>query len=228
MTAASAKPLFRAISGQGSAVDARQPGLSIEAGHSARTRNDHDLYPTYDPAAIRALIAADGPRLRQLGAVWEPAAGLGHLAAEIRASGLQCVTSDVADHGCPGVQLRSFYDFADSPAPAIITNPPYADISAKPGRCKWLRHTLSMPGWRYCAYLLGWGWPAAQGTEDVLDAAPFSYSYLLRFRIDFTGRGAPPQTNAWFVWDRDYPGCKEHRFLRRPGSGPDDRQAVLI
>ena len=40
------------------------------------------------------------------------------------------------------------------------------------------------------------------GLEAMLDAHPFSYAYLLRWKLDFTGEGSPPQRNAWFVWDR--------------------------
>jgi hypothetical protein len=25
----------------------------------------------------------------------------------------------------------------------------------------------------------------------------------MRWKLDFTGEGSPPQRNAWFVWDRD-------------------------
>ena len=32
----------------------------------------------------------------------------------------------------------------------------------------------------------------------MLDANPFSYCYLMRWKLDFTGEGSPPQRNAWF------------------------------
>jgi hypothetical protein len=197
------KPLFRAMKtkpDRGAALPIHLPDQSPpESGRRAL-----DFYPTGQPDAVRALLARDGQRLKSLGSVWEPAAGRGDLCREIAASGLSCVASDVADHGCPGVIVRSFYDFVQSPAPAIITNPPYNEINARDGHGRWLRHTLAIPGWQYLALLLSWDWPAARqsGLGALLDAHPFSYSYLMRWKLDFTGEGSPPQRNAWFVWDR--------------------------
>jgi hypothetical protein len=28
----------------------------------------------------------------------------------------------------------------------------------------------------------------------------------MRWKIDFTGQGAPPMLNGWFVWDKATPG----------------------
>lgn len=181
-------------------------------------RRPLDLYPTGEPEAIRGLLAHDGARLRALGAVWEPAAGHGHLSREIEAFGLPCAVSDIADHGCSGVEVRSFYDFDRALAPAIVTNPPYNEINARDGHGRWLRHTLDMPGWRYCALLLSWDWPAARanGLGALIDAHPFSYVYLCRWKLDFTGEGSPPQRNAWFVWIRDWAEVPmQMRFMNR-------------
>ena len=36
-----------------------------------------------------------------------------------------------------------------------------------------------------------------------------------RWKIDFTGGGAPPMLNAWFVWDRKWAGEPILRMLDR-------------
>ncbi|MCU0909813.1 MAG: hypothetical protein MUE98_00270 [Rhodobacteraceae bacterium] len=214
MSAPSAKPLFRAISGP--ALPAQPVGLAgLDAPPAAAPRSADgdtarralDFYPTAQPEAIRALFARDGARIAECGAVWEPAVGDGALAREIVAMGLPCVGSDVVDRGWPGVEVRSYYEYAAAPARAIVTNPPFCEINARDGRGRWLRHTLNMPGWEYCALLLSWDWPAAvaNGLGAMLDAEPFSWCYLLRWKLDFTGAGSPPQRNAWFVWDRRDP-----------------------
>lgn len=229
MAAQSAKALFKATKAKPK-PDPRQ-GALLDAPESKRPepelRRALDLYPTGEPDAVRALLAADGARIRALGAVWEPAAGYGDMVREIEGFGLPCIRSDVADHGCPGVIVRDFYDWSDSPAPAIITNPPYKEINARDGHGRWLAHTLAMPSWRYVAFLLAWDWPAARknGFGELLDRHPFSYCYLMRWKLDFTGEGSPPQRNAWFVWDRAWTGKEPaFRWLDRR----DNRQKELF
>lgn len=227
----SSKSLFRAISGQAN----RDPGellADVEVAQKAAVKKERrklDLYATGEPEAIRGLLATDGGRIKALGSVWEPAAGYGHLAREITALGLPCAVSDVVDHGCPGVEVRSFYDYSSALAPAIITNPPYCEVNARDGHGRWLRHTLSLPNWRYCALLLSWDWPAARqnGLGALLDANPFSYCYLMRWKLDFTGEGSPPQRNAWFIWDRDWKGSEPaFRFMNRDLDARQTEMAV--
>jgi|GEM_PF-557609 len=235
MGARSAKPLFRAMRGQRKA-DAAQASLMAlpKAERPKDTRRALDAYLTGQPEAIRALLAADGARIASLGGdVWEPAVGDGALARELTASGLHVIGSDVADRGWQGTWFLDFLSVPASPAPVIITNPPYCEINARDGHGRWLRHTLALPEWRYCALLLSWDWPAARinGLGELLDRHPFTRAYLMRWKLDFTGEGSPPQRNAWFVWDRDdvratdgsapYP---EFRWLDRR----DNRQGVLI
>lgn len=205
--AVSSASLFRATKrkvrhhdGQGVLMDTvamRKPALE--------QRRADDFYPTGQPEAIRALLARDGRRIRQIGSVWEPACGDGALVREIRTAGIPCVASDLIDRGCADSSIADYFAVLDSPCQAIITNPPYALINARDGHGRWLRHALDMPSWRYMALLLSWDWPAARqnGLGVLLDISPFSYCYLMRWKLDFTGEGSPPQRNGWFVWDRD-------------------------
>lgn len=229
MTALSSKSLFKATKPKRQADDRQAALLSVEASTrpDAEGRRADDFYPTGQPEAIRALFARDGGRIAQLDGVWEPACGDGALVREIELAGQRCVASDLVDRGQPGAIIQDFYDWQASPCGAIITNPPFSEINARDGHGRWLRHTLDMPGWRYLALLLSWDWPAARanGLGALLDARPFSYCYLMRWKLDFTGAGSPPQRNAWFVWDRDdvraEPGF---RWLDRE----DGRQGTLF
>lgn len=78
MSGPSAKPLFRAISGQGSTVKEPLP-LPLDAPVRTRPRVEKrradDFYPTGQPEAVRGLLARDGDAIRACGSVWEPACG---------------------------------------------------------------------------------------------------------------------------------------------------------
>ena len=219
MTAASAKSLFRATKTKTPADD-RQDALLADLPVQRKpedARRADDFYPTGQPEAIRGLFAKDGARIKALGSVWEPACGDGALCREIEAFGLTCWASDLVDRGWPGAIQCSYYDYKASPARVKITNPPYSEINARDGRGRWLRHALDMPGWDYMALLLSWEWPAAvqHGLGEMLDNNPFSYCYLMRWKLDFTGEGNPAQRNAWFVWDRAHQGPPEFRWMDR-------------
>lgn len=214
----STKPLFQAIKPQKDLGDAL-PGLDLPIVRApAEARREDDFYATGEPEALRALLARDGARIASLGAVWEPAAGAGDMVRVIRDTGLRCIASDIVDRGCPDVELRSYYDYSQAPARVIITNPPYGEISAGGGHGRWLRHAVNLPGWDYMALLLSWEWPAGKtnGLGGLLEQHAFSYCYLCRWKIDFTGQGRPAQRNAWFIWDKSWTNPESgFRFLDR-------------
>ena len=226
------KSLFRAISGRGRSASGA--GMFDELPKQSIPQKDgrrrHDFYRTGQPEAVRGLLAKDGDRIRACGSVWEPACGDGALALQIREAGLPCTASDLIDRGCPDSWIADYYTCLRSRARAIITNPPYSEINARDGHGRWLRHTLAMPGWDYLALLLSWDWPAARanGLGELLDANPFSYCYLMRWKLDFTGEGSPPQRNAWFIWDREYQGAEPaFRWMDRT-DGAALHQGVLL
>lgn len=180
--AASAKPLFRAISGKKSrtlADDGAFPDMALPPVPVNDVRRAHDKYLTGDPDPIRALLELDWPIIAQCGSVWECAVGEGHLAREITARGIPVVASDLIDRGYPNTIVQNFYQFTDRAlAPAIITNPPYDQISAK-GKARWLKHTFALEGWTYLALLLGAEWDFAHtgGLGALLAENPPSYQY---------------------------------------------------
>ncbi|MFC3169262.1 hypothetical protein [Paracoccus fontiphilus] len=222
------KALFRAQSGRSRAS---APTLYDELPTQRKPdpeRRAHDFYPTGQPEAIRGLLERDGDVIRACGSVWEPACGDGALVKEIRNAGIPCCASDLIERGCPDSWTADFFTCFRSRGRAIITNPPYSLINARDGHGRWLRHTLDMPGWDYLALLLSWDWPAAKanGLGELIDARPFSYCYLLRWKLDFTGEGSPPQRNAWFVWRRGWQGESALRFMDKPKG--DARQEGLF
>ncbi len=224
---ASAKSYFRAINGQ--RVEPPSLPLDLHRQTAPYERQEGDFYPTAPLDAIHALLQRDGTAIQACDAVWEPACGRGDLVKPMRSLGLQVHASDLVDRGCPDSGVGDYFARTTSPCRAIITNPPYNLISARDGKGRWLRHTLDMPGWDYLALLLNWEWPAARanGFGEMLDARPFSYALLCRWKIDFTGGGSPPQRNAWFVWRKDWTGYPGFFFLDRPVSGAGDQIPML-
>lgn len=211
--AESARGLFRATGKKSKPVAARF--LDGSYGRvDALERETDDFYPT-PPEPTRALIAAERARLADFPAIWEPAAGDGAMVREMQRVGLKVVASDLIDRGC-GAEIRSFFDYTNAPAPAIVTNPPYHEVNCRDGDGRWIGHALgTMWGVEYMALLLNWSWPGAAGLAGIWAYFPPARVYLMRWKIDFTGQGAPPMLHGWFVWDQRHEGETVLRMLDR-------------
>lgn len=212
MTAASARGLFRATGKKGkplSVIDGHDLGGPVVLQQFLEREAD-DFYPT-PPEPTRALLAVEGHRLRDFPAIWEPAAGDGAMVLELLKGGHSVLASDLVDRGA-GAVIQSFYDFASPLAKAIVTNPPFAECNQDPG---WVRHALETLDVSYMALLLPINWVGAQGRAKLWQQFPPSRVYVMRWRIDFTGQGAPPMLNGWFVWDRAHQGETILRMLDR-------------
>lgn len=195
----------------GDALGPRAPaagGLFAATGKAATgaPRAAEGFYVTGDGgAAVRALITAERAYLPAGAAIWECAAGDGAMARDLSASGFRVISSDLVDRGC-GAIVRSFYQFRRPPARRVITNPPYDECNSAQGKGRWIWHGMRDLGLDYMALLLAWNWPGAGGHAALWDAHPPARIYLLRWRIDWTGEGAPPMLNAWFVFEKGHIG----------------------
>lgn len=224
MSAPSARGLFRATGKSARPVAVRDivTGEIVKTADGL-TREKDEFYPT-PPEPTRAFLHAEMAHLGRFGTIWEPAAGDGAMVREMQACGLTVHASDLIDRGC-GAEIRSFYDFTDAPARAIVTNPPFAECGWGNGRARWLRHALESLRAEYMALLLSWNWPGAGGLAPFWAKHPPARVYLMRWKIDFTGQGAPPMLNAWFVWDGETaPGDTRLLMLDRK----DVRQGELL
>lgn len=220
MTAVSARGLFRATGNTSKPVAIRLLDGTYEKTDSLEREKD-DFYPT-PPEPTRALLHAEIDRLRDFQTIWEPAAGDGAMVREMESLGLTVRASDMVDRGCDA-DIRSFYDFPVAPSPAIVTNPPFSECGWGNGKARWLYHALETLDVDYMALLLNWSWPGAGGLGPFWSRFPCARVYLMRWKIDFTGQGAPPMLNAWFVWDKQHRGETVLRMLDRK----DARQGEL-
>lgn len=199
MTAPSARGLFRATGKTSKPVAVRDllTGEILRA--AALERDPHDFRAT--PAeATRALIACEGERLRSFDMIWEPAAGDGAISDVFLDAGMLMNRSDLVDRGFHA-DICDFFAFSVAPCRAIVTNPPFQECAWATSKARWITHALDVLGVAYMALLLPWQWPGAAGLGPLWERRPPARVYLMRWRIDFTGQGASPMLNAWYVWD---------------------------
>jgi len=202
-------------------------GLFRATGKQAREerpREERDFYPT-PPEPTRAILNAEAGRLAEFPLIWEPACGDGAMAREMTAAGHAVIASDVVNRGCPGMTLMDYFTCTRAPAQAMLTNPPYDCVNFRDGKGRWITHAMDTLGLDYMALLLSWSWPGAGGLSGVWSRWPPARVYLMRWKIDFTGAGAPPMLNGWFIWDRAHRGETVLRMLDR---ADDARQGALI
>jgi len=145
----------------------------------------------------------------------------------IRAGGFAVYKSDVVDRGC-NAEIKDFFKFerGDCMPPAIITNPPYHLTNFRDSGGAWVWHAMDVLKVEYMALLLPWPWAGAGASAKLWNEYEPARVYLMRWKIDFTGEGAPPTNNGWFIWDRRprlQPRCQLLMMDR-----VDDRQGVML
>lgn len=218
----SARGLFRATGKKAKpTVQMLMDGTLVRA-EVGLEREPNDFYPT-PPEPIRALLHAEIDRLRQFDVIWEASAGDGALVREMESVGLRVFASDLIDRGC-GAEIRDFYDYRVAPARASVQNPPFDQCGWGNGKARWLKHAIENLDLDYMALLMNWGWPGAGGLGPFYADHPPARVYLMRWKIDFTGQGAPPMLHGWFVWDKAWKGETVLRMLDRK----DARQRELF
>lgn len=208
----SSRGLFRATGKKSKPVHIRDlEGNIIKV--DALEREPNEFYPTpVDP--IRSIIHAEIDRLRDFQTIWGPACGTGVIGRELRVHGFETIDSDLIDRGC-GAEIKSFYDYKFAPSKAILENPPFAECGWGNGKARWLYHALETLDIEYMGLLLNWGFPGAGGLAPFWAKYPPARAYLMRWKVDFTGQGAPPMLNGWFVWDKRHKGETILRMLDR-------------
>lgn len=218
MSAPSARGLFRATGKRAKPVSAellQRLGADEPRADGGLVRERDDFYAT-PPGPGEALIAAERNRLSLAGRIWEPAVGDGALKRVLEAEGFSVVGSDLVDRGA-GATLRDWFDFTRRTrlGDTVVTNPPFGPCNADPG---WVRHGWEGLGLDYMALILPFNWLGSGSERAALwrECRP-ARVYLMRWRIDFTGQGAPPMLCAWMVWDRRAaPGAVTLHMLDRP------------
>lgn len=197
----SAAALFRATGNK-----AKPKAVRLLDGSYAKVdaipRAEDDFTPT-PPEPTLALMHYEREALGRFPVIWEAACGDGRMIRDLESGGHAVVGSDLRDRGC-GAIVRDFFSFTaeDRPSPCIVTNPPYDKVNARDGKGAWVWHAMDTLKIDYMALLLNWTWPGAGAMGELWAKHQPARVYLMRWKIDFTGEGAPPMLNGWFIWDR--------------------------
>lgn len=198
----------------------------------------HELFPT-PPWATRALFEHVLPLLNVPwpAAIWEPAAGLGHMSDVLREYCPTILATDVFNHqSADGWRLgdASCWDFLAPPRIGndfqwIITNPPFGLGEA------FLRQALELAT-ESVAFLLRIQWLETDGRyERVFTRTPPSLIAPFVERVPMCEGGYDPDCDtatmyAWFIWLRDFdvewPAPQEPNFLKTLLIPPGRKKAL--
>lgn len=183
-------------------------GAMMAGGNPDLGRHTDDFYATPEDTCRSALpLLLDFPEV-----IWEPACGDGAISRVLRGAGYQVIESDINPR-VPGAEARSFFDFTEAPATALVTNPPF-NLAAD-----WIEHARRLGVEHMLLFLKATFFHAAKRL-DLFKRWPPAAVHPLTWRPDFTGQKAATMECSWFLWE---PGATStiYQPIRRPKSTPD-------
>lgn len=123
--------IIRLDRAQPKVITGKQPNKNTGTGRHGMDARADELYPTPAPLTKALMREYALPKY-----VWEPAAGMGHMAAPLAAAGHTVLCSDLIDYGHlvegsprikTGLNFLTCEPLGQFPYPqAIVTNPPFA------------------------------------------------------------------------------------------------------
>jgi hypothetical protein len=164
-----------------------------------------DMFDT-PPAALGPLFAHE-PLLRGVTSVCEPFCGRRNLVTAMRERGLVVHASDIFSRGCPDSTTLDFFDMAERPCSTLISNPPYAQVTAL------LEHAWRLR-FRTVAFLCVSSFlQTADRYERVHKRGHLVRVHTLAERLqnmhdaNYAGpKASQAQLHSWFVFDRNHCG----------------------
>jgi hypothetical protein len=178
----------------------------VVKGAAGDHRNDNDYYPT--PAiGTRSLLR----NCHVPDHLWEPAAGRGHMSAELIRNGHEVVSSDLYEYPNPLVEIATGVDFLKQEVrlgDGVVTNPPFKNNLPE----KLLRHCLEDLGYRFVAFFCRLTFMESLRRYDLFKDHPPRRVMVLSGRVNChemyfdqnDGLGGMV-AYAWFVWDTRLP-----------------------
>lgn len=167
-----------------------------------------DFFPT-PREAIDALLD------REIfeGAVFEPAAGEGHISVRLMARGYDVISTDLVDRGFCEAKIDFLMEYKPR-APNILTNPPFKladDFIKKALQLADKKVAMFLP----LSYLSG-----QARKKEIFDIEPPARVYVFSWRVQLKragwdgGQGGGGMMNfCWMVWDKDHKGPTEIHWI---------------
>lgn len=170
--------------------------LDPAMGNLGYERNPSDFYPTPAWCTEALLRNYPFPRLP----ISEPACGQGHISKVLEANGFQVISTDL-NHTGFGSGGHDFLSAKTSPAPIIITNPPYKNQFAE----RFLRHALRLTEHQYgiVAMFMRTDWSSAAGRTELMRHPAFALKLEMTRRPRWIegSTGSPRHNYSFYVWD---------------------------
>lgn len=162
--------------------------MGICGSSTTTVREKDDFYAT-PPEYVESFLNYETPPFF----IWEPCCGDGAISKILTAHGHKVLSTDLVSRGF-GEGGVDFLTCEVSPAPAIITNPPFKlaptiILHAKKLKVGYLALLLKATFWH------------AKTRHALFEAWQPARIYPMGWRPDFRGQGAPPMDCLWCVWD---------------------------
>jgi hypothetical protein len=162
---------------------------------SGYARKERDCYETPEWVTAALVPYIDAKRY-----AWEPAAGSGKMAAELRKHGFEVSTTDI-ESGDDFLKLA----MRNSHIQVIVTNPPYALAR------EFIEHALELtkPINGAVAILLRTDFDHARTRKHLFGGCTAFWTKLVltrRIRWIEGSTGQPSFNHAWFIWDWRHKG----------------------
>lgn len=164
-------------------------------------REKDDFYPT-PPEGTEALLKVE----RFDGLIWECACGDGAISKVLEAHGYDVLSTDLVDRGY-GEPRVDFLMERVSPAPNIVTNPPFKLAQ------QFVEHALSLTTGKV-AILARLSWLESVERREMFIGTPLARVWIFSKRLHILRRGVIEKLSsgggmiafAWYVWEHGHEG----------------------
>lgn len=173
--------------------------------HTEEERADNDFYAT-SPSSVEVLLNTLQKYNISVGAVLEPAVGMGHIADVLKSHNINVTSGDLVDRGYPETQVIDFFNVENIEEDDIITNPPYSFAA------EFVEHSMELlKDDRYCMMLLKIQFLEGQKRKKLFEKYPPKYVWVFSERQKCLKNGKDEGGSSavcycWFIWQKGFEG----------------------